>query len=846
VLASASLVLALLPVVLLPQLVAGVHPEAATGFAVVELTALALWWLSRTVGQRRSLRVSFLAVPFALGALATALQVFPLPGAVLDVLQPDTASLRRFIQEGLPEALRGTVWSVTSMDPNETRAALLRLLGATALFVVVADAARDQRRARLVWRAVLLAGALVMVVAVAHAVFNVPGAWGQFSRLGGVLFAPIVNPNHLSKVLAAFSLLALGRAFSVRHRREAIVAGVIGVACGVGVALTLSRGGVLAYVIGLIVWAGLFLRARAEASDDNGAGNGSSGSTLPPFALPALALSAVLVVIVGVVVITDDAVFKEMATLQEDAANVEGSKLAILPPALSLVPLHPVTGTGNNAFGAAFTSVSVPGTLYDDELTFSHVENIVVATLVDHGAFVGGLLLIVGLFIARHLLTGLRSTRAMAASAGVVVLVVGDLVDFALETGAGIALMATALALCASATRTASVRLRWPVAAALVVTAAVLVGAHAPGAIRNWRYRLDRELAAAPLAERTAHLQRMMAARPFDGHVASLLAVDARQRHQPREALAWANRALNLWPTLTAANLEAARALAATGHLDQAMLQYRAAAQGDGGKGSAALREALGRTSDVALRERALPDNANARHTLCRLLEKERRLDDAIACADVLAARSDATDVQRLESLRLAIGRTVDNTADGKQEDGDLRRRVAEVLARGVPDGEAAGLVARALARLDGRAAALTTSSVWLPTISDPRPLLQWQLAEHSAAGNLDEARATLTLLRPTARTPADRDRFDRLEADLHGRAGDHGQRLLVLQRLVARHPSDVELLALQGLAEVAAGKTGAALMTLKRVRDLKGSGPTTRAFEKALGQDRPQPKQAP
>lgn len=829
-LASASLVLALLPVVLLPQLVAGVHPEVATGFAVVELTALALWWTSRTVGHR-SLRVSFLAVPFALGALATALQVLPLPDAVLDLLQPDTAALRRFVQAGLPEAMAARVLSVTSMDPAETRAALLRLLGATALFVVVADAARDQRRARLVWRAVLGAGALVMVVAVAHAVFNVPGAWGSFSRLGGVLYAPIVNPNHLSKVLAAFSLLALGRAFSVRHRREAIVAGVIGIACGIGVALTMSRGGVLAYVIGLIVWAGLFLRARAEASDDGG--NGSSGSTLPPFALPALALSAVLVVIVGVVVITDDALVTEMATLEADASDVESSKLAILPPALSLVPLHPVTGTGNNAFGVAFTSVSVPGTLYDDELTFSHVENIVVATLVDHGAFVGGVLLIVGLFIARHLLTGLRTTRSMAATAGVVVLVVGDLVDFALETGAGIALMATALGLCAAAARTPSVRLKWPAAMALVVTAGVLVAVHAPGAIRDWHYRLDRELQAAPLSARTAQLQRMLAARPFDGHVASLLAVDARQRHQPREALAWANRALNLWPTLTAANLEAARALAATGHLDQAMLQYRAAAQGDGGKGSAALREALSRTSDVALRERALPDTAAARHTLCKLLEKERRLDDAIACADVLATRADATDVQRLESLRLAVGR---------DDDGDLRRRVDQALARGVPDGEAAALVARALAKLEGRPAALTTSSLWLPSITDPRPLLQWQLAEHSAAGNLDEARATLTLLRPTARTPADRDRFDRLEADLHGRAGDHGQRLLVLQRLVARHPNDVELLALQGLAEVATGKTGAALMTLKRVRELKGSGPSARAFEKALGQDASQP----
>ena len=828
-LANASLLLALVPVVLLPQLMGGVHPEAAVGFAATELLALVGWWTGRAVAGR-SFRVSFLVLPFVVGAVTTALQVQSLPLDVLDLLQADTAGLRRFVTAGLPEGVRHSVLSVTSMDPPETKAALLRLLGAGALFVVVADAAQDKRRARLVWRTVLTAGAAVIVVAVGHAVFNVPGAWGQFSRLGGVLFAPIVNPNHLSKVLAAFSLLALGRSFSVRDRREALVAAVVGLACGVGVPLTMSRGGVLAYGLGLIVWAALFLRARAEAGDDD---DGRTGVRTPPprFALPALAVSAVLFVVLGTVVITDDALVTEMATLEEDAAHVEGSKLAIVMPALSLVPQHAVAGVGNNAFAVAFTGVSVAGTLYDDELTFSHVENIVVATLVEHGAIVGGALLIIALFIARHLLTGLRTLRTIAAVPAVIVLVGGDLVDFALETGAGIALMATALALCASMVPTSSLRLKWPLAVGVVAVATVLVAAHGPGAIRDWHYRSDRELAVTALKHRTDRLYAAMAARPFDGHTASLLATDARQRHQPTEALAWANRALNLWPTLTAANLEAARALAATGHLDQAMLHYRAAADGDGGKSIVALREALGRTTDVRLRERALPDRALARFTLCRTLEKEGRLDDAIACADVLAARVDATTLHRLESLRLALLRpTLDDT--------DLRRRVAEVLARGPPDGEVAVQLARALLHLEGRPAALAMSSTWLATMGDARPLLQWQLNEHSAAGNLDDARATLQRLRPMARTPADRDRFDRLEADLHGRAGDHGQRLLVIERLAARHPDDAELLALQGLAEVAAGKTGGALLTLKRIHDMNGKGPTVRAFEKAMGMD--------
>lgn len=821
--ASAGLVLALLPVALLPQLVGGVHPEAAAAFAVVELVALALWWGGRA-SAGHGLRVSWLALPFVVGAVTTLLQVLPLPQALLDLLQAEAAALRRFVAGGLPEALREQVAPVTSLDPAETKAALLRLLGASALFVVVADAIRDQRRARLAWRLVLGTGALLFVSAAIHAVANAPGAWGSFSRLGGIFFAPIVNPNHLSKIFGGFALLALGRAVSAHSRLEALGAGAVFIACGGGVSLTLSRGGIVAFGVALLVWAGLWWRAR-RLEDDAPAADGTSR-----LALPALALSAILVVVVGVVVVADDAVMRELSTVSTELAPDNArSKLMVQPPALSLLSSHGVVGVGNNAFGVAFTSRSQRGHLVDDELYFSHPENLVVGTLVEHGLVVGGALLLLGVVIAVRLVGAARSRRLMAALPALAMLLVGDMVDFALETAAGLALVAVALAL-ASVALPPRRRLSRSGAFVVVATAGVVVLATAPDAIRHWRFRLDREIATAPLSTRTATLHDVMAARPFDAVVATELAIDARERRQPKEALAWANRAINLWPTLTPAHLEAARAMAATGRLEQAMLSYRQATGGRHRTSGQALNEAFARTPDVRLRERALPDTASARDILCKRLEQERRLDEALACADVLAARTDATDLHRLEPLRLA-SRLDDSAANV----GDLRRRVDDVLARGTPDGVAAAAVARALARLDGRDAALQTTSTWT-TLGDPRALLEWRLAELGTAGQLDEARATLTLLRPLARTPAERDAHDRLEADLCAKAGDHGQRVLVLLRLAARHPGDAELLATLGLAEVAAGKTGAAHQTLRRVRETGRAPRSLRALEKALG----------
>jgi tetratricopeptide (TPR) repeat protein len=818
--ASAGLLLALVPVIVLPQLIGGVHPEVAAGFAVVELVALSLWWGARASAGHR-LRASWLALPFIVGVVLTALQVVPLPEGLLQLLQADAAALRRFVADGLPEALRSGVESVTSLDPAETRAALLRLVGAAALCLVVGDAAFEQRRARLVWRVVLVGAALLFLSAVVHALLQAPGAWGHFTRHGGVLFAPIVNPNHLAKVFGGFACAALGRAFSAHTRSEALVAGAVFIGCGAGVGLTLSRGGIVAFVVALLVWAALLWRTgRLEKTDDDAAEPKSR------LVLPSLGLSAILVVITGVVVIGDDAVIDEVASVGDElGSNRERSKLMLIAPALSLLESHGLVGVGNNAFGVAFTRPSARGQMVDDEVYFSHPENVVVAVLVEHGLIGGGALLLLCLVLAVHLLRAARTRRLMAAVPALAMLLIGDLVDFALETGAGIALMAVCLGL-ASIALPARRRISRSLAFVVVAAGAVLVAAAAPGAIRAGRLQVDRDVAQAPLSRRTDALHQAIAARPFDAILAAQLAVDARQRHQPREALAWANRAINLWPTLTPAHLEAARALAAMGKLEQAMLSYREASGGRSRLSRQALTEAFARTPDIDLRRRALVDTAAANASLCRQLEQERRLTEALACADDVAARPDATDVQRLEPLRLAAAG--DDVAA-------LRRRIENALQGGPPDGPTAATVARALVRAEGPDAALATTSTWT-SLRDPRALLEWRLQALATAGRFDDALQVLAALRPLATSPAERDRHDRSEADLCAQMGNHGQRVLVLQRLVLRHPEDAELLATLGLAEHAAGRSTAAHQTLRRVREAGRSPPSLPALERALG----------
>jgi len=814
--ADAIVLVAVLPVLALPLLIGGVHPQVMTAFAVFELLTLTAWVVVG-VRDRRPITVSWLALPFVLGALFTAVEVLPLPSSLLTLLAPAPTAMRAFVVAGLPETARAEVLSVISMDPPETKAALARLIGAAAMFVIVSNAARRRERARLLWRFVVFAGAALFVVAIGHAILDV-GAWGMFSRHSGVIAAPIVNQNHQSKIFAAFALLCFGRALACRGRREAVITGVVGILCAIAVALTLSRGGMLAFAAAALLGGALVWRARHVEDDDR---------QLNHLALPALA-GAMILVVVGVLAIADRAVLAEVESLGTDVERLDASKIALWSPALSLLDEHAIVGTGNNAFAMAFTARSVPHTMYDAELTFSHVENIVVGTLVEHGAVLGGVLVLLGLLIGVRLLQALKTQADIAAVPAVFVLVVGDVVDFALESSAGIAMMALALGLCAAALPRSGWRLRPAPAVAVVTVAAALLVVHAPTAIADWRYRLDERLQRATVAERLPLLQHILAARPFDGFVCANLAVDARQRRQPREALSWANRAINLWPTLPAAHLEAARALVATGRAEQAMLEYREAARGTDGATIRVLQEVFAQTRDATLRRRALPEGTWPLSLLCRALVREKRPAEALVCAQELASHPLATASQKLEPIRQALERN---------DDAALKEALPALRAKAATSAADAALCAQVIARLHGDPEALAESARLLsPATTSTPELLQWRLATQARLQRFDDAFATLAALRRVQRTTRDHDALDRQEAALLGRAGQHARRLIVLQRLSTRHASDVDLLGEVGLAEVALGRESAALKTWRRIRALRKTTPTTTALAKALG----------
>jgi hypothetical protein len=371
-----------------------------------------------------------LLVPgLALVTAAIALQLVPLPPGVIRALSPAAADLfaRHLGPLGAWPAARPL-----SLDPGTTAFELAQACTWTAVAAAAALAAADRARRDALLRIVAASGPVVVAA--------VYGA--RLAGRGALLDPrfPFVNPNHLAGFLQLAAWPALG--FALRERGPARVGWLAAFAfTGSGILLSLSRGGIGAFVVGGGVFAALWLRAgrrRHDASDPRPPPRWAELWRRDKRALvrEAMARSALVIPVavsaaLGLAAfVAFDRIVTELRTVTE-ASSTE-VKLGLWPSALQVIRDHPLVGIGRGAFASVFPAYKwepIPA-------TFTHVENEWLQLPVDLGLAFG--VLAIALFAWTWLAQARRSELSrpvIGALAGTAALVVHNAFDFALEIG---------------------------------------------------------------------------------------------------------------------------------------------------------------------------------------------------------------------------------------------------------------------------------------------------------------------------------------------------------------------------------------------------------------------------
>lgn len=595
-------------------------------------------------------------------ALATGLQLVPLPAGLVAALSPlrhglavDTA---RALDAALPRFL------ALSYDPPATLVALATLVGQIGLAYACVRVAGSGAGRLWLLRLVALAGVAMAACGLVHRALGIDALFGVYEPAYATPAypAPLLNDNHLTGFLSLAAPLALVLAVdSAGLMRLGWVAGLAVIAATN--LLVASRGGALSLGVGLVAAVVMLVGQR-----------GRRERVTRAVLVPAGIVIACGVVVVGA--LTTDRIRDEIGQTSLEELDDPRSKFGVWRKAAALTAEHPWTGVGRGAFEPAFTRLHASGTK-----TYSHVEDQYVQIFVDWGVPVAAALLVLALWLGRRALgrwnAGALEAGALAAT---IAMAVHAITDFHLELPGVAAAAIAVLAVLVPGTRAGaqaespgaprgprlrarlrSVRLPHPwtwrvpalaAGAGLVALAASPVGRGAREGEAALVAMLDAP--AADRAEAARHgaaaiaLGRALVDRhPADYLLAGLLA-RAYFRQRDTEAVRWVNRALALNPKHAGLHVLAAHMLLAAGRRSQALLEYALALRYTLTPREI-LADLLRRFPDPAEAATGIPAGRERLPVITSWLGAMQRTDVALAYARrVYADHADDAEVQRI------------------------------------------------------------------------------------------------------------------------------------------------------------------------------------------------------
>ncbi len=505
--------------------------------------------------------VPFPAPLFATAIGVIALQLVPLPPSLLGTLAPSNRELFEFVLTPLGA---WPAWRPLSLDPPATWRELAKALTCFAAFLSAVQVCRSRRSRVRVVAALGLTGLVVALIGFGHALVGAQTLFGVglFRYASSPFVSTIGNPNHLSSLLAIGATALLARVLGERDRKLATIWAFGYLATGVAVLLTLSRGGIMAF---LLAQALLFFGARALLRPD-GDPAPRGGLAVPAAVLTVLAVAGYL---------AWDALAQEWATA-DSLEKVRDSKLGMWPSFLPLLRGHWLLGVGRGAFEPAFQRVQELA----PQSTFTHPESLPFQWTTEFGVPMG-LLLLGGCAFALARTLGRRFTHVepLACAAAVLAVAVHDLADFGLEF-AGVAVpaaVAFGIALGNLGTKRRvgrRVALGATPAVAVVMVLALVRGT--PSLAQDGD-RLAAMVGKAPAEQVAAEAAQLAIRHPAD-YFPHLMAAQAFERERPLRAdrmLPFAARAMYLRPAHPTAHHLAARALVSAGRREQARIEYR-------------------------------------------------------------------------------------------------------------------------------------------------------------------------------------------------------------------------------------------------------------------------------
>ncbi len=377
----------------------------------------------------------------------TALQVVPMPGGVVSVLNPFSATITDGANIALGDiaAIEGrgasSIGYALSLSSSATWRSLWLLVAYVGVLLVLVNTCRHWRHMALIAAAMVVSGFFMALVALVHRFSgSYDVLWIHQPRHRGMVFGPFTNRNHFAAHMNMLFGVALGLFLSSQHISEILswpswreriawlssrsasriaLAAFAVVLIGGASCATASRGGILSLAVGLTMLAVIVARHRR----------------VTPMARAAVFAIGGLVLVLALWLAREE-VFGRLAQLVTVIVSpMTDLRTIATGDTLRLYLRCPLTGCGFGAFRHAYTIVQSPDLTH----RWLHAHNDWAQLLAEGGwlgtvTFLGAVLVLVRYVVTRFIeLSDRARLYLLGVSVGLCTIALHSVVDYSLH-----------------------------------------------------------------------------------------------------------------------------------------------------------------------------------------------------------------------------------------------------------------------------------------------------------------------------------------------------------------------------------------------------------------------------
>ena len=170
---------------------------------IILVAAIVICFLLKLIFEERTPVVwSWAYVPVALFIIVAIFQLIPLPSGFVNVISPNTATMKQNLLNDLPNSESLMKFMTLSFYPNATKHNLRLVLSVAAVFFVVINIYRRDDQIKRLLAAIAIIGGMVIVLALAQDLFgNGKIYWHVSTEIGKAYSGTFVNHSHYGQFI---------------------------------------------------------------------------------------------------------------------------------------------------------------------------------------------------------------------------------------------------------------------------------------------------------------------------------------------------------------------------------------------------------------------------------------------------------------------------------------------------------------------------------------------------------------------------------------------------------------------------------------------------------------------